>query len=92
LRAGFVLLGGGFCDLVKDLIDFDGLCDEQLEIGDTRGVDNSLLNRVFELFFVFGDHSTFIKLEDRSEGFEFDREVVGRALLFEDAEIVVNLF
>ena len=46
LRAGFVLLGGGFSDLVKDLINFDGLCDEQLETGDARGVCDSLLDRV----------------------------------------------
>jgi len=31
-------------------------------------------------------------LEDRSKGFEFDREVAGRALLLEGAEIVANLF
>ena len=46
LHSGFVLLGGGFCDLVKDLIDLNGLCDEQFETGDARGICNSLLDRV----------------------------------------------
>ena len=46
LRMGFILLSGGFCDLVKDLVDFNGLCDEQFETGDTRGIRNFLLNRV----------------------------------------------
>ena len=64
LRAGFILLGGGFRNLVKDLINFDGLCDEQFETGDVRGIRNSLLDRVLEFFFVFGDHSAFVELEN----------------------------
>ena len=92
LRAGFVLLGGGFCDLIKDLIDLDRLCDEQFETGDARSIRNSLLDRVFELFFVFRDHGCFVQLEYGREGFEFDGEVAGGALLFECAEIVTDLF
>ena len=92
LRAGFILLGGGFRNRVKDLIYFDGFCDEQFETGDACGICNPLLDRVLELFFVFRDHSAFVELENRGEGFEFDGEVAGRALLFESAEVVTNLF
>jgi len=89
---GRILLGGGFCDLVKDLIDLDGLCDEQFETSDARGIRNSLLDCVLELLFVFGDPGGFIELENGSQGFEFDGEVAGRALLSEGAEVLTNLF
>jgi len=89
---GIILLSQGFRDLVKDLIHFERLCDEHLETDNIYGIGNSLLNHVLEFFFVFGDHSAFIELEDRSESFEFDGEVAGRAFLHEGIKIMTNLF